>query len=392
MDNNLSVAHYVKRSVLDLDRQNVRNELADRARFIRLDKNENLHAFDDGPYEEFRQTLTQELVWGYPNLKPLYDKIARQNGVGADQVLVANGSDLAIKAVFDACISPGDQVVLHSPSYFMFDVYTQLAGADRVSVPVDPDWLPDVEKMMAACGPETKMMVIEDPSGFVGTSITSREMAELARRLHERGVLLLIDEAYLYVTADHSEHMGLLGAFDNVVISRTMSKAHGLAGARVGFVMSNAPLMAQIYKCRPLYEVSALSAHAAEWTLDHPEFVAAYRTTVAGSKAKIFAALDTMGVYHRDTRGNFVLIRCVDLSADDLVSRLAESGILVRRPFTDSLITDWVRVTVGGPWATRKFLEALQKALPANRTEKPTSEFAAATAADSAVPVTAISA
>lgn len=357
-----SIKKYVKPAVLDLQREVIRDELATRAAFLRLDKNENLHAFDDEPFEAFKQSISQELVWGYPDLKPLYEKIAGHNGVGVDQVLVANGSDAAIKALFDACVAPGDQIVLHAPSYFMFDIYARLAGADLASVPVGADWVPDLDRMMAAVGLKTRMMVIEDPSGFIGTAITPTQMRDLARQLHERGVLLLIDEAYLYVLADQSAHLPLLREFDNVLISRTMSKAHGLAGARVGFLLSNPALMAEIYKCRPLYEVSAFSACVAEWALDHPEFVEEFRQTIVESKAKIFAKLDALGVRHRDTRGNFVLVHCEALTADDMVAQLADSGILVRRPFTDSKITDWVRVSVAGPWATRKFLEAFEKA------------------------------
>lgn len=358
-----AIQKYVKPAVLSLDREVIRDELAGRPSFLRLDKNENLHAFDDEPFEALKQSITQDLVWGYPNLRPIYDKVAALNGVQADQVLMANGSDMAIKALFDACIAPGDQVILHAPSYFMFDIYAQLAGAEITSVPVK-DWLPDVDKMLASAGPKAKLMVIEDPSGFVGTSISTSEMRNLACHLQERGILLLIDEAYLYVSSDRSEHLPLLQELDNVIISRTMSKAHGLAGARVGFLLSNPALMAQIAKCRPLYEISAFSAHVAEWVLDHPEFVEDFRSTVTSSKAKIFAALDAMGIRYRDTRGNFVLVHCDTFSADDMVSQLAAQGILVRRPFTDSQITDWVRVSVAGPWATRKFLEAFEKSLP----------------------------
>lgn len=360
---NTSVSKYVKLAVLNLDREVIRDELAERTDYLRLDKNENLHAFDDEPFDTFKQSITQELVWGYPNLRPIYDKVAQQNGVGVDQVLMANGSDVAIKALFDTCIAPGDQIIMHAPGYFMFAVYAQLAGAEITSVPMK-DWLPDVEQMLAAVGPGTKLVVMEDPSGFVGTSITVSQMRELARHLHQCGVLLLIDEAYLYVSGDRSEHLPLLAEFDNVIISRTMSKAHGMAGARVGFLLSNPALMTQIVKCRPLYEISAISAHVAEWVLDHPEIVEDFRATISSSKARIFAALDDLDVSYRDTRGNFVLVHCDKLTPDEMVTELAAAGILVRRPFSDSQITDWVRVSVAGPWATRKFLEAFEKSLP----------------------------
>lgn len=359
-----TIAKYVKPAVLQVEREILRDELAERPAYLRLDKNENLHAFDDPAFEAFKATFTQEMVWGYPDLRALYERLAAHSGVGADQLLLANGSDAAIKALFDACVAPGDQVILHAPSYFMFDVYARLAGAQVSAVPVC-DWLPNVEQMLAVAGPRAKLMVMEDPSGFVGTAISVHEMRALAHHLRERGILLLIDEAYLYVGADRSEHLGLLRDYDNVVLSRTLSKAHGLAGARVGFLISNAALMAQIAKCRPLYEISALSAHVACWVLEHPEVVEDFRQTVAESKARLFETFARLGLRYRDTRGNFVLLHCQGFSADEMVARLAAEGILVRRPFADAQITDWLRVSVAGPWATRKFLEALEKSLPA---------------------------
>src|SRR5262245_25147126 len=121
--NHPSIDHYVKRSVRQLQREMIRDELAERPAYLRLDKNENLHAFDEEHFEAFQRSIQQELLWGYPDLRPLYAKIAQQSGVGADQVLVANGSDLAIKAVFDACVEPGDRLILHAPSYFMYEIY-----------------------------------------------------------------------------------------------------------------------------------------------------------------------------------------------------------------------------------------------------------------------------
>lgn len=112
-------------------------------------------------------------------------------------------------------------------------------------------WKPDLPLMKAQLRDNTRMVILETPSGYLGTQADLQSITELAAELDKRDILLVIDEAYLYVANNKSEHLSLLKQFNNVVLLRTLSKAFGLAGARVGMVLAAPELIQQLYKVRP---------------------------------------------------------------------------------------------------------------------------------------------
>ncbi|MGI5308212.1 pyridoxal phosphate-dependent aminotransferase [Rheinheimera sp. WS51] len=350
----------VRKEVADHPREILRAYLDDRTSYLMLDKNENLHPMSDEQFEVFKSTLTPEKICQYPVLDGLYKKIAKLTGVKEEQVYIGHGSDVVIKSIFDACIEKGDHIVLHQPCYFQFENYAKYAGCDYTSVPVDTDWKPDVETMLAAVTDKTKMMVIEDPSGFVGTRLSHDDMALLARRLYEKNVLLLIDEAYLYVLHNTSENLDLINQYENVIITHTMSKAHALAGARVGYMLGNAEIIDMISRVRPLYEISALSAWAAEWQLDHPEQLANFQKTIADCKKYLISEFEQLDIQYKDSCGNFVLIKLTNENDHIVEAMFKELGILIRRPFVENQLVGWYRISITGMEESKQFAEALK--------------------------------
>ena len=347
----------VKPTVAALTRSFIRTGLTERTNYLRLDKNENFELMPCSAFEELRKSLSQEMLSAYPDLSTVYRKVAKLADVCEERVYLSAGSDLAIKSLYDTFLEPGDEVVVHAPFYFMYEIYARQAGAEIIQIPVTDSWVPDYRSMLARTGPRTKLMIIEDPSGFVGARLDEPSMKHLATALANRGVLLLIDEAYLYVGSNESRNLPLLD-LGNVVLSRTLSKAHGLAGARVGFILAAANLIAEVAKTRPLYELSALSAWAAEWCLDHPEILAAHRARSAATKATIIKYLVAHDIEHRDTDANFFLMR-LGTHASALADAFKRCGILVRRPFDERLISGWTRVTVPPANKCNQFLAAL---------------------------------
>lgn len=354
----------VRQEVRDLERGSIRDQLAPRREFVRLDRNEKLLRLDEQQFEDLRRSLTQETLSAYPILSRIYQKLARRLGVTEHHLFLSSGSDLAIRALYDTCVDHGDNVVVHSPSYFMYDVYARLHGAEARSIPIGADWTADVAAMLGAVDARTKLVFIEDPSGFVGTRVSRDAMEQAAKALSERNVLLVIDEAYLYVENTASRNLPFVEQYENVVLAQTMSKAHGLAGARFGYLISTPELMGFISKVRPLYELSGLSAWAAEWHLDHPEVIDAFQQSIKSNKARIMRRLQECGVEYRDAHANFILVRLDRYEKSATAEeQFKAQGVLVRRPFDETTLQGWVRVTVGDDAATERFLEALQHIL-----------------------------
>lgn len=358
---NALVQRVIRPHVKGLSR--IADSAPDRFSFIRLDKNERLLEFPESFMADYRRRLTSESLTGYPELQGVYERLADWLGVSSAQLYLASGSDLAIRAVYEACIEPGDNVVLHLPCYAMYHVYAELYGAVARAVPVTRDaWRADVDEMMARVDEKTKFVALELPNGFVGTLPERHVIEECARVLYRKGVMLVLDEAYAYIESNCFSHAALIREFPNVVVVQTFSKAHGLAGARLGYLAGHQAMVEQISKTRPVHEITGPTAVAVSCLLDHPELLIAYQQEVTASKGLLRDGLPQLGIPMRDTHANFVLLHVPDQGRTaDLVRKLRERQILIRRPFKEDFLAGWSRVCVGTCDQTRGLLTALHE-------------------------------
>jgi len=352
----------VKEEIKKLER--IKDTFDDRFDYLRLDKNERIIPFKEDHLNDLRRRIKSEDISGYAELGPIYRKLADYLGVKADQLLLATGSDLAIKSIYEACVSKGDSVVLHMPSYAMCRVYAGMFGAAIKAVPVKNDWSVDVDAMLAAVDPTTKMLAIENPNGFVGTKPELSQIEYCAAWLKKKEVLLLIDEAYYYVENSKSEAVDLILKYPNLIVSQTFSKCHGIAGTRFGYLVGDPLLMKHISKVRPTHEVTSLTVQAAGWILDHPEILEDYRKQIKESKAFLMSELGRLGIKYRDAHGNFMLIYCPDEGkTKGLTEKLKKKKILVRRPFEEPYLFGWIRITMGSIEDSKILAEALKTIL-----------------------------
>jgi histidinol-phosphate aminotransferase len=350
----------VKKGVYETARRHFREKLAQRKNFLRLDLNENLTELSAAQFADMIASIKPDTVTAYPDLAPIDCKMARHVGVSEDRLVITNGSDMGIKSIFDVCIEKGDHIVLHDPYFLMYERYAQFFEADIDAVPVNDSWAPEADAMLRRVNARTKMVVVEDPSGNLGTGLGFQDLERMASELERKNVLLVIDEAYLYVEKNKSDNLALVDKYSNVILIRTMSKAYGLAGARLGILISNASLAKELYKVRSLYEISGLSANITEWHLDHPEVLAAYQYTVRKSKAFLFDQFKRLGLAFKDTPANFVT---VELDRGNHTTYVAEQlkakGILIGKAYTLPKLKGWARITVGEIKHCEQFIQAL---------------------------------
>ncbi len=342
----------------------IQDSFKDRYEYLRLEKNERLLPFPAKALQQFLQSISSEDLSGYFELEGVYDALSGYLDVQPSQLHLAAGSDLAIKSIYEACVGNGDNVVLHSPSYAMYRVYAKLFGAEARMISVRPDWTVDIERMLAAVDDRTRLFVLENPNGFVGTVPTPADIEICATILEQKNVLLLLDEAYHYVEHGECTSRALIDKYANVLLSQTLSKAHGLAGARVGYLVGNPELMGFIRRVRPMHEISSLSARATEWILAHPEILDEFHTSMSESKALLKRELTTLDVAFRDTHANFMLLYFPNSGRTrDMEARLRREKVLIRRPFEEPELKGWSRVCVGGVDDSRRFLSALRTVL-----------------------------
>lgn len=282
----------------------------------------------------------------YPQMtgESLTQALARRWGVGTEQVVVGNGSVALIQHLLDAVCLPGDEVVIPWRSFEAYPICVAVAGARAVRVPLTPDARHDVPAMLAAITPRTRVVMACTPNNPTGTILTAAEMAELVAGV-PRDVVILIDEAYLdFVTAPEAgDALTLLSGAPNLVVSRTFSKAHALAGMRVGYLVCEPGLAAATRSVATPFGVNLLAQAAAAAALGETELArTAERSAVIGAERdRVVAALRAQGWKVPDTQGNFFWFG-MGAQTTALAEHFHAAGILVR-PFAG----EGARVSIG---------------------------------------------
>lgn len=329
---------------------------------IRLDRNERNQAFSEQFVQKVKAAINGEILQVYPELDVIYEKTARWLKLNSDQILLHAGSDQAIKGVFETYINPGDQILLHFPGYAMYDIYAKTFQAQVLKQDFDSnlefDWDAYIEKIH----PGLRMVVAENPNGFLGVTVPLTKLRQLIEKAHATQTIALIDEAYFHF---HNETvLPWLQEFDNLIISRTFSKAFGLAGIRAGYLLSQAENIDFLKRVRPVYEITALTAIILGILLDSPEEYLSYIRETAINRESFCRKLDELGIRYSKSVGNFLAIRLGEAATHDLWrQQLAQKNILIRRPFREAQLNQWVRVSTAPEEIQCVMIEELKKIL-----------------------------
>lgn len=303
----------------------------------------------------------------YPDPQPadLVAALAGLYGVAPGHLLVGRGSDEAIDLLVRAtCVAGRDPVLVTPPVFGMYAVSARLQGAPLLEVPLLDDPVQGLVPDLAAIAREAaqrgaKLVFLCSPSNPGGQSIPLADVAALARELEGRS-LVVVDEAYGEYS-DLPSATTLLGAHPNLVVLRTLSKAHALAAARIGVAIADPGLIAVLRRCQAPYPVptpcvelavGGLSASALEATFERV-------ARVRSERARLHAAMAGLPVVRRvyPSQGNFLLVRLQD--AESAYRALLAAGIVVRDQRAAPSLGDALRITVGTPEQNDRVLAVL---------------------------------
>lgn len=300
------------------------------------------------PPAELYTELTRQgpdLLRRYPNAKPLEAFIAERLDLSPNQVLVTAGADEALDRAFRTFLETGDTVVLPTPTFVMLPHYARVIGAHVVAPPWPAEDFP-TDAVMATLAGHPKALALVSPNNPTGALIPKATILDLARRAPSTAIF--VDFAYIEM-ADEDPTRELL-ALPNVLVFRTLSKAWGLAGARVGFVLSDPRTIAALRAAGPPYSVTAPSLFIAQRHLETgADEVSAYVATVRHERDALYDVLKSLGLSPVRSAANFVFARCHSpAQALWLRDGLAGLGIGVRAFPGDPTIGDGVRITCPG--------------------------------------------
>ncbi len=299
-----------------------------RAGKLRLDKNEHVAGLPEEIVAGALKTLTSESLAVYPEVRPLYKKLADSLGVAEGNLMLSAGSDPAIKSLYELFVGEGDRVVLPKPTYAMFHVYARMYGATAVNIEYGPDLTLDQDALLDAIKPDVQLVAIANPNSPTGTVMEEAYLLKVIEKASDAGVVALIDEAYYPF---HAETMlPYIRDYDNLVVTRTFSKAYGLASLRLGYVAGGEKMIDLLMKVRPMYEVTGIAVHFGCYILGHPDVVEEYVRQVDEGKRYLAAEMEALGFHTHPTHANFMHVRIENESLRGAVAQgLADRDILI---------------------------------------------------------------
>ncbi|MCY4344965.1 MAG: histidinol-phosphate transaminase [Gammaproteobacteria bacterium] len=331
------------------------------AQVAKLASNENPR----GPAPAVRERIQGAMgeLSRYPdaNGHALKRRLAIHHDLEPHRITLGNGSNDVLELAAKFTLEPGTEGIMSAHGFIVYKLAIIGCGADLVTVPAK-GYGCDLDAMLDRVTDATRIVFIANPNNPTGSSVNERELTAFLDRLPAR-VWAVLDEAYAeYVDApDHPDGRKLLERYPNLIVTRTFSKIHALAGLRIGYALSSAQAADLMNRARQPFNVSSLGLAAAEAALDETAFVAESAAANREGLAALEAGLRQLGHPPLPSAGNFL---CVDLRRDaqPVFEALLRSGVIVRS-IREYGLPNHIRVSVGLSEENQRFLEALGQVL-----------------------------
>ncbi|HUO19251.1 MAG TPA: histidinol-phosphate transaminase [Steroidobacteraceae bacterium] len=296
----------------------------------------------------------------YPDdhMGPLIEALAAREGVGKDQIVTGTGSGELLRALGLLAAQGGGEVIAAEPTFLELPDYAQRNGASVKFVPVDAAKRLDLAAMHAAVSARTRLIYVCNPNNPTSTAVAAADIRALVAALPDH-VTTLVDEAYLdFVTAPGvSSVVDLVNGRQRVVVTRTFSKIHGMAGIRCGYAIARPDVAAELAAAR-MATPNTFAVHAAHASLGDTAFLTDTRRRILASRVRITTELVRLKLPYAEPQGNFVFFD-TGMPLKRFTERMRARNILVGRRFPP--FENWCRITIG----TESEVEAFLAALPA---------------------------
>ena len=296
----------------------------------------------------------------YPNTGPeLRQKLGKAVGLSAVNVILGNGSTDILDVIIRTFVAPGDEVVIPVPTFSMYETRTRVNGGVPVLVDMTPNLYWDIEGIIGAVNAKTKLIFICSPNNPIGNEIENEDL----RRILELGLPTVVDEAYYELESEPHTWAEFIQEFPNLIVTRTFSKAFGLAGLRVGYAFADSAVVSYLMRIRIPWNVSLISLTAALAALEDEEDLHKKQNTILQGRLYLYEQIEQIpGLRAFPSEGNFVLIDASSLgkTSREIVDDLITRGVLIRPMSSHRMKRGFIRVTVGTPQQNRRFMQLLR--------------------------------
>jgi len=328
------------------------------ASIVKLASNENPRGMSPKARAAVEAALAG--VERYPDQFDLVAALSEHLAVGAERVVVGNGSNDLLDMAARVFLAPGRSAVFARHAFAVYPLATMSAGGECIVVPAK-NFGHDLDAMRQAVRPDTRLIWIANPNNPTGTFLPCAEIRAFLENL-PADVAVVLDEAYneYLPSAERADSVAWVSDFPNLIVTRTFSKIYGLAGLRVGYAVADAEVADLMNRVRQPFNVNNLALAGAVAALDDHLFVAESYALNRDGMEQLVAGFKRLGIEHIPSHGNFITFAIHDGAV--INDRLLRQGVIVR-PIAGYGLPNHLRVTVGLESENARFLEALEKSL-----------------------------
>ena len=333
----------------------------DPARIVKLASNEN----PLGMSPKAKNAAMQALVNGtrYPDgaAQVVREAAAVFAGVSPDEVIVGNGSDEILGLIARTVLAPGDRCVYSQYSFSVYELSAQECAAQCVEVPAK-DFHVDLDGLLAATDVNTRLIYITNPNNPTGLPLEPAALFNFLERVSEKCVVVL-DEAYTDFMDEklRTDSFAWVKKFPNLLVTRTFSKAYGLAGLRAGFGVANKELIEMMNRIRPPFNMNSAAQAAAVAALEDQAFLKTVVDSNTKERARLAAFFDELGLDQLPSQANFIMVR-VGPKAAEINEAMLHRGVILR-PLKSYGLPEYMRISVGSREENDIFMKAFREAL-----------------------------
>lgn len=335
---------------------------------IKLASNENPLGASPKAIEAARAELDD--AWLYPDANGFHLKqaLAEKHDVPVEAITLGNGSNDVLVFLAQAFLQPGLEAVFSQYAFAVYPIATQMVGATAKiapALPVDHPAMPlghDLRGLFERVGEKTRLVFVANPNNPTGTWLDGERLKDFVGSLPPH-VICVVDEAYTEYAESNTlgDASTWLEEFPNLVVTRTFSKAYGLAGLRVGYALSNPGIADLLNRVRPAFNVNAPALAAARAALDDHEFIAETRRMNSAGKQQLSEGFEKLGLTVIPSAANFLLVG-FDRPGAELNEPLLERGVIVR-PVGNYGLDNYLRITIGTRRQNERLLSALSEVI-----------------------------
>lgn len=328
---------------------------------IKLASNENSLGASPNAVRIIKENLTD--IYRYPDANCFYlkQKLASFLNINPEQMVIGNGSDEIIVLTLRAFVNPQDEVIIAEPTFLIYEIQARINQAKIVKVGLK-NFKYDLNKIREAITDKTKIIFIANPDNPTGTYVTKEEVSKFLKTL-PRNLIVYFDEAYYEFGKEELSYPDTLKYLNrnNIIITRSFSKAYGLAGLRVGYGISNPIIISFLNKVREPFNVNSLAQCAAVSALDDSDFLKKTIQTCKDGKKYLYQNFKRLGLKYVPSATNFVLVD-VKMDAKKLTEQMLKKGVIVRDMGAWKL-DSFIRITVGSFEENRSFIQVIEELL-----------------------------